>query len=129
MQKSSCGLEGFSRPIAIRRSSDKPRLSRSGPRCSSTSPALNRSWPAGTGVCVVNTTSPVNDRRCLFKGQAFVLHAGANGLQHRESAVSLIKVVNAGGNAHGFQSANAANPEQQFLADADASIAAVQAGG
>ena len=33
-----------------------PSASRSGPRCSSITSAVKRSCPAGTGVCVVNTT-------------------------------------------------------------------------
>ncbi len=57
MQKSSSELLVFSRPRPSKLSEDNPRDSRSGPICSSTSLASKRSCPAGTGVCVVNTTS------------------------------------------------------------------------
>ena len=50
MQKSSPLLCGSTRPSAMSSLALNPRDSPSGPRCSSMSSALNRSWPAGTGV-------------------------------------------------------------------------------
>ena len=43
--------------------------------------------------------------------------------------MAFVEVENAGGDAHGAQGAEAADAEQQFLADAGAAIAAVEAGG
>ena len=63
-------VDGLTRPEAHEPSRSRPSASRSGPRCSSISSAVNRSCPAGTGVCVVNTTCcdtrrTPRRRRCL----------------------------------------------------------------
>ena len=71
---------------------------------------------------------PVNERRGLFKVQALVLHAGADGLQHGKGAVPLIQVKNPGSDPHGLQGPNAPHPQQQLLANAHPPISAVQAG-
>ena len=55
------------------------------------------------------------------------LHAVANRFQHGKSAVAFVQVQNAGRDAHGPQGAETSDAQQQFLADADARIAAVQA--
>jgi hypothetical protein len=46
---------GLTRPKAINSSCDSPSFSRKLPKCSSIKSGENRSWPAATGVCVVNT--------------------------------------------------------------------------
>ncbi len=61
--------------------------------------------------------------------QAFFNHAIANGLEDREAAVSLIQMKNSGRDAHGFESAKAADAEQQLLTNAGSSVAAIQARG
>ena len=61
--------------------------------------------------------------------QAFFLHAIANRFEHRESAMAFVEMQHARRDAHRFQRAEAADAEQQFLADADARIAAVEARG
>ena len=53
-----------------------------------------------------------------MEADAFFLHAHANRLQHSESAVAFVQMQNAGRDAHGLQSAQAAHAQQQFLADA-----------
>ncbi len=59
--------------------------------------------------------------------QAFFLHAIANRLQHGEPAVAFVEVENAGRNAHGLEGAKTADPEQQLLTNAGASVTAIQA--
>ena len=61
--------------------------------------------------------------------QALFFHAVANGLEDREAAVALVQVQNAGRDAHGLERAKAADAEQQFLANAGAGVAAVEARG
>ena len=53
----------------------------------------------------------------------------ANRFQNRESTVAFVQVQNAGRDAHGVESAEAADAQQQFLANADARISAIQARG
>ena len=60
---------------------------------------------------------------------AFFLHAAANGLEDREAAVALVQMQNSGRDAHRLQGAKSAHAEQQFLANARASVAAIEAGG
>ncbi len=62
----------------------------------------------------------------LIEADALVLHAAANRFQNGKSAVAFVQVQNAGRDAHGSQRAEAADAEQQFLADTDARIAAIQ---
>ena len=83
--------------------------------------------PAGTGVCVVNTTSRATRGTAWSKLEPFVLHAAANGFQHGEAAVAFVQVKHAGRDPHRLQRAEAAHAQQQFLADAHAAVAAVQA--
>ena len=61
--------------------------------------------------------------------QAFFLHAIANRLQHRETAVPLIEVENTRSNAHGLEGAKAADAEEQLLANAGAPVSAIEARG
>ena len=65
----------------------------------------------------------------LIKPQAFLLHAISNGFKDRESAVSLVEVKNARGDAHRPQGAEASDTEQQLLADSHARVAAIQTRG
>ena len=126
MQNSSSRLPGFSRPISIKRSCERPIASRSGPRCSSIKSALNRSWPAGTGVCVVKTTSRATSGNAASKLRPFFLHAIVNRFENDESAVAFVEMQHAGRDAHRFQRAESADAEQQFLADTNPAIAAIQ---
>ena len=71
---------------------------------------------------------PANERQGLFKGQALVLHAGADGLQQGKSAVPLVQVKNTGSDPHGFQGPDAPDAQQQLLANAHPPISTVQAG-
>ena len=67
-----------------------------------------------------------NARHGLVEIQAFLLHAAANRFEHRKSAVPFVQVQHAGRDAHGLQRAEAADAQQQFLADSNAPIAAVE---
>ena len=62
MQKSSLWLSGSTRPRAIRKCRSMPIAFAQGPKCSSIRSAEKRSWPAGTGVCVVNTVRQATRR-------------------------------------------------------------------
>ena len=64
-------------------------------------------------------------RRGLIEAQPFIHHAGADRFQHREAGMPLVHVINARRDPHGPQRANAADPQQQFLANAHAAIAAI----
>ena len=57
---------------------------------------------------------------------ALVVHPAADHLQHGKGAVPFVQVQHAGRDAHGLERANAADAEQQFLADAHAGVAAVE---
>ncbi len=70
---------------------------------------------------------PGNLVGCGVEVQAFFLHAIAHRLQHREPAVPLVEVEDAGSNAHGLQSAKAADAQEQLLTDTGARVAAVEA--
>ena len=61
--------------------------------------------------------------------QAFFLHAITDRLQHRETAVPLVEMENTRRNAHGLEGAKAADAEEQLLANAGASVAAIEARG
>ena len=58
---------------------------------------------------------------------ALLLHPAANRFQHRESAVPFVQMQHARRDPHGFQRAESANAQQQFLPDAHAPVSAVQA--
>ncbi len=60
------------------------------------------------------------------EADAFLLHAHANRFQHGEGAVAFVQVEDAGRDAQGLESAQAADAEQQFLANADAQVAAIE---
>ena len=60
--------------------------------------------------------------------QAFFLHAIANRFQYGETAVPLVEMEDARGNAHGFQGTKAADAEEQLLTNAGAAVAAIEAG-
>ena len=61
--------------------------------------------------------------------EAFFFHAGADGFEDGEAAVAFVEMENAGRDAHGLERAEAADAEQQLLADAGAGVAAVEARG
>src|SRR6202021_1036417 len=63
------------------------------------------------------------------KVQALFLHAIADCFEDCEAAVALVEMENSGRNAHGLEGAKAADAEQQFLANAGASVAAVETRG
>ena len=69
---------------------------------------------------MVKTTSRETRGTACVEAQAFILHAMANRFEHRKSAVSFVQVKNAGRDSHRFQCAEAADAEQQLLADAGA---------
>ena len=60
-----------------------------------------------------------------FKRNAFVFHAHANGFEHSEGAVSFVEVKDARRDSESLQGAQATYPQQQFLTDANAKIAAI----
>ena len=51
----------------------------------------------------------------------------ADRFQHGEAAVAFVQMQHAGRDSHRLQSAESADAQQQFLADADAAIAAIEA--
>ena len=57
------------------------------------------------------------------------MHAVADGFEDGEAAVAFVEMQDAGGDAHGFQCAESAYAEKQFLANAGAAVAAVEARG
>ena len=62
----------------------------------------------------------------VLEHEAFFLHARANGLEDGEDAVALVEVQDPGGDTHRPERTEPADAEQQLLADADASITAIQ---
>jgi hypothetical protein len=94
----------------MRWSWEMPRASRVGPRCSSIWWLSNRSWPAGGVVERV----------------AVPLHPAADRLQRGEDGVALVEVVDAGHDPHRPDRLHAPHAEDQFLADPDPRVAAVE---
>ena len=66
-----------------------------------------------------------NPRHGLLEADALFIHALANRFEHRKSAMPFVEVQDARSDAEGFQGAQAAHAEQQFLMDADPAIASV----
>ena len=64
----------------------------------------------------------------LVRGDAFSHHPLVHELQRREGAVALVQVNDAGHDVERRQRADAADAEQQLLAEPDAVVAAVQSG-
>src|SRR6266852_141230 len=62
----------------------------------------------------------------MIKGDSLALHPVTNGLQNGKPTVAFIQVQNTGCDGHGFESAEASDAKQQFLADSDARISAIQ---
>ena len=77
----------------------------------------------------MKTTSRETRRAASSKLQAFFLHAAANRFQDGEATVSFVQVKNARRDAHRLQRAETADAQQQFLADADAAISAIETRG
>ncbi len=71
---------------------------------------------------------PGDPRHRLVKTSPFLLHAGVNRFEHCKAAVSLIQMQDAGSDSHRPEGAEAANSQKQFLANADAPVAAIQTG-
>src|ERR1700676_2752448 len=63
-----------------------------------------------------------------IESDAFFLHAGANRFEDDKAAVTFVQMKHAGTDAHGFEGAETSDTEKQFLADASARVAAVEAG-
>jgi hypothetical protein len=80
-------------PSALRA---KAQRSRSGPRCSSIRSAPKRSWPGRHRRVRGEDHFARDARHGLVEAEPFVLHAAANGFQHRESAVPFVHVQHAG---------------------------------
>ncbi len=59
--------------------------------------------------------------------EPFFFHARADGLKDGEAAVAFVEMQDAGRDAHGLERAESANAEKQFLANAGAGVAAVEA--
>ena len=129
MQNVSCSFCGSTRPRPINCSVEMPNSSRSGPRCSSIRLRSKRSWPAGTGVCVVKTVCCATSRRAVVEAHAVVLHPRADGFQRGERAVAFVEVIDARRDAQRLQRPHAAHAGHQLLADARAVVAAVEPGG
>ena len=108
---------------------DSPSASRSGPRCSSIRSGVEPVVARGHRRVGGEDDFARHARHGLVEAEPFLLHAAANRFEHGESAVPFVQVQHAGRDAHGLQRAEAADAQQQFLADADAPVAAVQTRG
>src|ERR1700681_4091254 len=62
----------------------------------------------------------------LIEIHAFFLHAAANRLEHRKTAVPFVQMKNARRDSHGPKSAKTSNAKQQLLTNSDAAVATVQ---
>ena len=126
MQKVSPWSWTLTRPSAIRPSCDSPSASRSGPRCSSIMCPSNRSCPAGTGVCVVNTVIRATRRSASSKPipsaciRSRIISSPANALWPS------FRWRTPGRDLQRAQRPDAADAQEQFLANADAVVAAVE---
>ena len=63
------------------------------------------------------------------KRQSLFFHAHANRFQHRKSAMPFVQMQHAGRNPQRLERAQSAYAQQQFLADADAEVATIEARG
>ena len=80
--------------------------------------------PAGTGVCVVKT-QPAHRLDSLRERQALADEL-AGALQPEEAGVPLVRVEDLRLEAHGLQGPDAADAEEDLLADAVLGVAAVE---
>ncbi len=96
------GLYGSTRPQAMNWSWLRPSDSRSGPKCSSISCGENRSWPAGTGVCVVNTTWLATRRAASSAANPFGQHPTPHHFQGGKRAVPFVQMHDARRNRPGL---------------------------
>ena len=110
----------------MKSSYDRCSASRILPRCSSTSAAGNRSWPAATGVWVVKTVIAETSRTTSPNGRPLVSIDRADHLQGREGAVPLVEMQDRGVNLQGVQRPHAADAQEQLLANPDPGVAAVE---
>src|SRR5208283_1777826 len=69
---------------------------------------------------------PRHPGNCIVKAYALFLHAHADRLQHRKSAVPFIQVKNSRCNAHGFEGAKSSYTQQQLLADSRPRVSAIK---
>ena len=84
------------------------------------------SLPAGTGVWVVKTVERL-DVRDRVVGRHAVLDERADALDREEGGVALVHVEDVRVDAERLERADAANAEQQLLADAVLAVAASRA--
>ena len=84
--------------------------------------------PAGTGVCVVNTVR-ARTTCSACSGSTAVLDQPAHALEREEARVALVHVEDGGLDAAGGERLDAADAEQDLLAQAVLAVAAVEAVG
>ena len=96
------------------------------PRCVSTSENGNASWPAGTGVCVVNTVVRLTSASAWSKFMPCSTWSQIR-CSVDERRVALVEVPDGRLDAHRLQRAHAAQAEDDFLLDAGFLVAAVEA--
>ena len=127
MQNSSCRSSGSDAAERIGTPPATVRARRAAGRgAPRPAPREKRSCPAGTGVCVVKTTCEATRRIASSAPIPSVVHPPPHQLERGERAVPLVQMHDAGRDAERRERADAADAEQQLLADADALIAAVQ---
>ena len=95
-------------------------------RCFSTRWNGKASWPAGTGVCVVNTVLCAHRLERVVERLA-LLDVLADALQRDERGVAFVQVPHRRLDAQRAQRPHAADAEDDFLLDARLAIAAVEA--
>src|SRR4051812_831879 len=91
-------------------------------------PGIEAIMSCGYGSVRGEYDFPGDPRNRGIEGDAFVFHAHADRFQHRKSAVAFVEMKDAGRNAESLQSPQSAHTKEQFLANTDTQIAAIQAG-
>ena len=65
----------------------------------------------------------------FVEADTFILHPVSDCFEHRKGAVPFIQMKHTGSDSHGSQGTETSDSEQEFLANSNASIAAIEAGG
>ncbi len=113
-------------PSATKSSHVRPQRSTRPSRLRRTSSGSNTSFPAGTGVCVVNTVDARSRSSASARRELLLLDELAHPLELEERRVSLVQVEDRRLEAEAAQHAHAADAEHELLPQPVLAVAAVE---
>ena len=126
MQNGSWWFCGSTRPSPISCSKEIPNSSRSGPRCSSISAAVEAVVAGRHGRVGGEDGVLRHVAQRIVKRHSVVLHPLADRLERGKRAVPLVQMIHAGRDAQRLQGPDAPHAGDQLLADSRPVVAAVE---